>query len=77
MLMMTIMGWVFGWKMALDEDIAAMELVCQRMRGLLVKANPIAYYVNDAQALIRRHPDGREEVVIARVASYDPNDRGE
>jgi hypothetical protein len=60
--------------MGIHEDIAAMELVCQRMKGLLVKANPTAYYLNDKHALIRRHPDGREEEVLAKVSSYDPND---
>lgn len=70
-MLMMIMGWFFGWRMAINEDIAAMELVCQRMRRLLVSANPEAYYMNDAGALIRRLPDGTETVVTANPTPFN------
>ena len=58
--------------MAINEDIAAMELVCQRMRRLLVSANPDAYYINDAGALVRRLADGTETVVTERPTPFNP-----
>jgi hypothetical protein len=50
--------------MGLNEDIAAMEAVCQRMKRLLVWENPDAYYINEAGALIRRSRDGTETVAV-------------
>ena len=51
--------------MGINEDIATMEEVCQRMQRMLVRLNPTAYYIDDDGRLMKRHPDGRIEPFLA------------